>query len=452
MWARKLSIENVNVVNKRILMRSDFNVPIYGGRITNNKKIIAGLDSIVYALVKSAKSVVVMSHLGRPRGIKNMKYSLAPVAEELNTLIQQVHKDPKSLGKYLQVFKLYSGFQIFPQVRFLSDCIGSEIEDLCQNPPQGSIFLLENLNFHVEEEGYGVDASGNKVISSTEATTLFRQSLRGLGDIYVNDTFSLAHKTHSSVLGQGFEQRAAGLLFNKELKYFTKLLHKPQRPVLAILGGLKIIDKVNLIENLLDKVNEMIIAGAMAFPFLKKLQRMYTGHSLYDVEGSKVVKMIMKKAKKKRVKIHFPVDFITESRLGEMRFETVKSGVEDEWMALDIGPESCVVFRQIIMRARTIVWNGPPGAYELDHTRSGTESMLLDVVKATSKGATSILLGGDTAACAARWNQEDNVSLASRGPEAAKEILRGNFPPGVAALSDSYSADFSNQGHHKLNT
>lgn len=445
MWTRKLSIDSLNVMNKRILMRADYNVPIHGGKITNNQKIIAGLDSIVYAIVKSAKSVVIMSHLGRPRGIKNMKYSLAPVAEELNTLIQQVHKDPKSLGKYSQVFKIYSGLQISPQVRFLSDCIGSEIEEVCQNPASGSIFLLENLNYYVEEQGYGIDASGNKVISSADTTNLFKQSLRKLGDIYVNDAFSMAHKKHSSVLGMGFQLRAAGLLFKKELQYFTKVLYKPKKPVLAIFGGTRIIDKISLIENLLDKVDEIIIAGAMAFPFLKRLQRMYTGNSLCDVEGSKVVKLIMKKAKKNQVKIHFPVDFITKSRLGETRIETVKSGVEDEWMALDIGPETCSVFRQVIMRARTIVWNGPPGAYELDNSRAGTESMLLDIVKATSRGATSILFGQDTVTCADRWNQVENVSHISSGAEAAKEILRGKNLPGVNTLSDKYTDDISNQ-------
>uniref|UniRef100_A0A1B6KMX8 Phosphoglycerate kinase n=1 Tax=Graphocephala atropunctata TaxID=36148 RepID=A0A1B6KMX8_9HEMI len=437
MWTRKLNIENLALAGKRVIIRADFNVPLHNGKIANNKKLIAGLDSIVYALVKEAQSVMIISHIGWPKGTRNMRYSLNQVTEDLDSLMKQVHRNPKSLEKYSQVFKLYSASHKLPHVQFLSDCTGPEIEEVSLNCPSGSIFLLENLRFHLEEEGHGEDTSGNKIYAPMEAIRAFRQSLSRLGDVYINDAFSLSHRTDSSMLGQGFETRAAGLLVKKEILYFKKAMYRADRPFLAILGGMKIIDKLHMIDNLLDKVSEMIIAGAMAFPFLKKLKRMNVGHSFFDVEGSQVVKMIIKKAKQNRVNIHFPVDFMSCSKLGAIQIETIRTGIEEGWMGLDIGPETCSIFKTIILRAKMIVWNGPPGAYELDNFRTGTESVLFDVVKATSRGATSILLGEDTAASAAQWNQEGLVSHISTGGVAAKHLLQGKILPGVAALSDN---------------
>ncbi|XP_054260237.1 phosphoglycerate kinase-like [Macrosteles quadrilineatus] len=405
------------------------------GKITNNKKIISGIDSVVYALAKGAKSVMILSHLGRPKGIKNMKYSLTPVAVELNSVLKQVHKDPHSLGKYSQVFKIFAANPA-PNVRFLSDCVGSEIREVCDNPEPGSIFLFENLKFHLEEEGIGMDTSGNKIYSTIQEDNTFRESLRSLGDVFVNDAFSLSHHAYSSMLGTAFDSKAAGLLLSKEIKHLSKLIKKPDRPFLAILGGTKIIEKFHLIDNLQDKVSDMIIAGAMAFPFLRRLHRMHTGHSIYDVEGSKVVKTLMKKARKNKVTMHFPVDFLSGSKLGAVRLESVKSGIEDEWMGLDIGPESCVNFERVISRSKTILWMGPPGAYELDHFQAGTQCMLFDIVKATLSGAMSVLVGEDTANCAARWGQTENVTHVSTGSEAAADMLKGKVLPGVAALSD----------------
>merc|ERR1719431_2227952 len=233
-------------------MRVDFNVPMSGTTITNNHRIVAALDTVKFSFKQGARSVVVCSHLGRPDGQKNMKFSLAPVAKEMEKL----------LGK---------------PVKFLSDCVGAEVEGACANPAPGSIFLLENLRMHVEEEGKGVDASGAKVKADDGAVKAFRASLRKLADVYINDAFGTAHRAHSSMMGEGFDVRAAGLLLNKELTYFAKALDHPVKPFLAILGGAKVKDKIQLIENMLDQVQEMMVFGGMAFTFLKVLNGMKIG-------------------------------------------------------------------------------------------------------------------------------------------------------------------------------
>ncbi|KAK9746698.1 Phosphoglycerate kinase [Popillia japonica] len=249
MSLNKLTIDCLNVAGKRVLMRVDFNVPMKEGKITNNQRIVAALSTVEYAIKNDAKSIVLMSHLGRPHGQKNLKFTLKPVADELSKLLKR-------------------------DVTFLPDCVGPEVEKACADPTPGSIFLLENLRFYTEEEGKGVDEKGNKVKAPKEKVEQFRQSLRKLGDIYVNDAFGTAHRAHSSMLGEGFTCRAAGFLLKKELQYFAKALDKPERPFLAILGGAKVADKILLIENLLDKVNEMIIAGGMGYTFLKEAKGM----------------------------------------------------------------------------------------------------------------------------------------------------------------------------------
>ncbi|XP_016991256.2 phosphoglycerate kinase [Drosophila rhopaloa] len=334
----KLSIENLDLNGKRVLMRVDFNVPIKEGKITSNQRIVAALDSVKLALSKKAKSVVLMSHLGRPDGNKNIKYTLAPVAAELKTLLGQ-------------------------DVTFLSDCVGSEVEAACKDPAPGTVILLENVRFYVEEEGKGLDASGGKVKADPAKVKEFRASLAKLGDVYVNDAFGTAHRAHSSMMGDGFEQRAAGLLLNKELKYFSQALDKPPNPFLAILGGAKVADKIQLIENLLDKVNEMIIGGGMAFTFLKVLNNMKIGGSLFDEEGSKIVQNLVEKAKKNNVQLHLPVDFVCGDKFAEnavVSEATVEGGIPDGHMGLDVGPKTRELFAAPIARSKLIVWNGPP--------------------------------------------------------------------------------------------
>ncbi|XP_002131715.2 phosphoglycerate kinase 1 [Ciona intestinalis] len=414
MSLKKLSIDKLDVKDKRVLMRVDFNVPIKDKKISNNQRIVAALPSIKYCLENGAKAVVLMSHLGRPDGRKQEKFSLSLVAEELKKLLMT-------------------------NVTFLEDCVGKDVEEKCADPPLGSVILLENLRFHVEEEGKGVNESGEKVKADPAKVEEFRASLTKLGDLYVNDAFGTAHRAHSSMVGVNLDQRAAGFLVKKELNYFAKALDNPERPFLAILGGAKVQDKIQLIKNMLSKVNEMVIGGGMAFTFLKVLNNMKIGSSLYDEEGAKIVQELMDKAKELNVKIHLPVDFITADKFCEdakVGAATVEEGIPDSWLGLDIGPESCKNFAKVIRGAKVIVWNGPPGVFEFPNFASGTKCFMDEVVAVTETGATTIIGGGDTATCCAKWNTEDKVSHVSTGGGASLELLEGKVLPGVDALTE----------------
>ncbi|XP_045204773.1 probable phosphoglycerate kinase isoform X2 [Mercenaria mercenaria] len=413
MALNKLAVDQLELKDKRVLIRVDFNVPLKEGKITNTQRIKAAVPTIKYVLDKEAKSVVLMSHLGRPDGRKQDKYSMKPVTAELE----------KELGR---------------SVQFLSDCVGTDVEAACADPAPGSVILLENLRFHVEEEGKGLDAEGKKVKASAENVEKFRASLSKLGDVYVNDAFGTAHRAHSSMVGCQLPQKASGFLLKKELTYFSKALDKPTKPFLAILGGAKVADKIQLIENLLDKVDEMIIGGGMAFTFLKVLHGMKIGNSLYDEEGSKIVNTLIEKAKKKGIKIHLPTDFVTGNKFADdadVGQATVSSGIPDGAMGLDVGPESVKSFTEVVSRAKTIVWNGPPGVFEFPKFAEGTKAVMDAVVLATKNGATTIIGGGDTATCCAKYDTEDKVSHVSTGGGASLELLEGKTLPGVAALS-----------------
>ncbi|XP_063991794.1 phosphoglycerate kinase-like [Diachasmimorpha longicaudata] len=413
MVLNKLSIDKLDVTGKRILMRLDFNVPMKDGKITNNQRIVASLDTIKYALDKKAKAIIIMSHLGRPDGNKNLKYTMKPVADELKNLLNH-------------------------EIIFLDDCVGPAVEAACADPAAGSIILLENMRFHVEEEGKGVGPDGSKVKADKTKVEEFRAALRKLGDVYVNDAFGTAHRAHSSMMGDGFDVRASGFLMKKELDYFAKALDNPEKPFLAILGGAKVADKIQLINNLLDKVNEMIIGGGMAYTFLKVTKGMKIGNSLFDEEGSKIVNDLLEKAKKNNVQIHLPVDFVTADKFAEdaaVGAADIESGIPDNWMGLDVGPKSRELFAEPIKRAKIIVWNGPAGVFEFENFSKGTKALMDSVVEATTRGAITIIGGGDTATCAAKWKTEDKVSHVSTGGGASLELLEGKVLPGVDALS-----------------
>ena len=385
------------------------------GKVSSNQRIVAALPTIQYALESGAKSVVLMSHLGRPDGRPNEKYTLRPVAEEVGRLLDK-------------------------NITFLSDCVGDEVEAACANPTPGTIILLENLRFHVEEEGKGVDETGNKVKASPEAVKKFSESLTNLGDVYINDAFGTAHRAHSSMVGVTLPVRAAGFLMSKELEYFSRALDSPVKPFLAILGGAKVADKILLIENLLDKVDAMIIGGGMAFTFTKQLNNMEIGKSLFDTEGAAIVEKIVAKAKEKNVALHLPTDFVTgdkfaaDATVGEA---TLESGIPAGLMGLDIGPASREKFKSVVEQSKTIVWNGPMGVFEFEAFSQGTRAVMDSVVEATKAGATSIIGGGDTATACAKFGTEDKVSHVSTGGGASLELLEGKTLPGVAALSDS---------------
>ena len=413
----KLAINDVAVAGKRVLIRVDFNVPFTKGttEISNPQRIAAALPTIQHALDNGAKAVILMSHLGRPDGSVKPQFSLKPVAAKLEEL----------LGK---------------PVNMLSDCVGDEVAAACANPAAGSVILLENLRFHIEEEGKGVDASGAKVKADPAAVAVFRQQLTALGDCYINDAFGTAHRGHSSMVGVALETKAAGFLMDRELTYFNKALDQPARPFLSILGGAKVSDKIQLIDNMLDTVDEMIIGGGMAFTFCKVVHGMEIGGSLFDEDGAKIVQGIMDKAKAKGVKIHLPTDFVAAAAFAadcEHRVVSQAEGIPAGWMGLDIGPESGSAFGQAVCRAKTVVWNGPMGVFEFEHFEKGTKGLMYEVVAATARGETcTIIGGGDTATCCVKYDTEGKVSHVSTGGGASLELLEGKVLPGVDALSD----------------
>ncbi|RKP11017.1 3-phosphoglycerate kinase [Thamnocephalis sphaerospora] len=410
----KLSIADVDLKDKRVLIRVDFNVPFADGKISNNQRIVAALPTIQHALDHGAKAVILMSHLGRPNGSVVEKYSLEPVAQEVSRLLKR-------------------------NVVFLNDCVGPNVEHECAHAANGEVILLENLRFHIEEEGSAKDASGAKVKASKEDVAQFRASLSKLGDVYINDAFGTAHRAHSSMVGVDLPQRAAGFLMKKELDFFAKALESPERPFLAILGGAKVSDKIQLIDNLLDKVNTMIIGGGMAFTFKKALDGVKIGNSLYDADGAKIVGGIVEKAKAKGVKLYLPSDYVTGDKFSkdaETGTATDADGIPDGWMGLDCGAESIKQFQGAISDAKTILWNGPPGVFEFEKFSNGTQAVLKAVVEATANGATTIVGGGDTATAAAKWGAEKNISHVSTGGGASLELLEGKELPGVTALSN----------------
>ncbi|HEY4299423.1 MAG TPA: phosphoglycerate kinase [Candidatus Didemnitutus sp.] len=413
--AKFKTIRDLDIVNKRVLMRVDFNVPQdkVTGTITNNQRIVAALPTIQYALEQGA-SVVLMSHLGRPDGQKVARFSLRPIAEELAKLLQQ-------------------------PVKFLDDCVGPAVEAACAagTLKPREVVLLENLRFHIEEETKVKMEDGSKKSADRAAIAAFCASLTKLGDVYVNDAFGTAHRAHSSMVGVALPQKAAGFLMEAELKAFAAVLEHPKRPLLAILGGAKIADKIPLINNLLEKADELIIGGGMAFTFKKELEGMAIGDSLYDPEGAKIAKDLFAKAAARNVKITLPVDFVCADKFdpnANTRVVSDQEGIPAGWMGLDGGPKSIELYAHAIGRANTIVWNGPSGVFEFEKFAGSTKAMAQAIADATVRGSTTVVGGGDTATAAKKFKVADKVTHCSTGGGASLEFLEGKVLPGVAFL------------------
>ena len=382
-------------------------------KVTNTQRIAGALPTIKYAADNGAKAVILMSHLGRPDGKANPKYSLKPVVPELEKL----------LGK---------------DVIFTKDCVGPEVEETVNKASGGQVILLENLRFHAEEEGSSKDAEGKKVKADKADVEKFRKGLTALGDVYVNDAFGTAHRAHSSMVGVDLPQKAAGFLMKKELDYFAQALEDPKRPFLAILGGAKVSDKIQLIDNLMGKINSLIICGGMAFTFKKTLDGVKIGNSLFDQAGSEKCAALMEKAKKNDIKVVLPVDYVTADKFdkdAQTGTATDSDGVPDGWMGLDCGPESIKLFKETIDESKTILWNGPPGVFEMDKFANGTKKTMDAAVEAAGNGKIVIIGGGDTATVAAKYGVEDKLSHVSTGGGASLELLEGKELPGVTALS-----------------
>lgn len=409
------SIRDLDLAGRRVLIRVDFNVPQdkTTGAITNNQRITAALPTIKFALEKGA-SVVLMSHLGRPDGRKIAKFSLKPVATELEKL----------LGK---------------PVTFLDDCVGPAVEAACAKLKPGTVVLLENLRFHIEEEGKVKLEDGSSKKADPAAVTAFRASLTKLGDVFVNDAFGTAHRAHSSMVGVTLPSKAAGFLMEAELKAFAAVLDHPQRPLLAILGGAKIADKIPLIKNLIEKADEIIVGGGMAFTFKKVTQGMEIGTSLFDAEGAKLVPELVAKAKAKGVKLILPVDYLCADKFdanANTQTATDATGIPAGWMGLDAGPKSIELYADAIGRAKTIIWNGPSGVFEFEKFAGSTKAMAAAIAAATARGATTIVGGGDTATAAKKFKVADKVTHCSTGGGASLEFLEGKVLPGVAFLEN----------------
>jgi phosphoglycerate kinase len=415
--AKFKTIRDLALAGKRVFIRVDFNVPQdkATGAITNNQRIVAALPTIKYALEKGA-SVVLASHLGRPDGKVIAKFSLKPIAAEL----------AKLLGK---------------PVAFAEDCVGPVAEKASAALKPGDVLLLENLRFHLEEEGKvkekQADGTEKSIKADPAKVTEFRASLSKLADVYVNDAFGTAHRAHSSVVGVTLKDKAAGFLMEAELVAFAKVIDNPQRPLLAILGGAKIADKIPLINNLIDKANEIIIGGGMAFTFKKVLENVEIGNSLFDPEGAKIVAELAAKAKAKGVKLTFPIDYMAADKFdanAATKVVTDQEGIPVGWMGLDAGPKSIELFRASILRSKTIVWNGPAGVFEFDKFAAGTKAQADAIAEATKNGATTVIGGGDTATAAKKFKVVDKVTHCSTGGGASLELLEGKILPGVAFL------------------
>ncbi|MBK9991740.1 MAG: phosphoglycerate kinase [Verrucomicrobia bacterium] len=415
--AKFKSIRDLSLAGKRVFIRVDFNVPQdkATGAITNNARIAAALPTIQYALEQGA-SVVLASHLGRPDGKVIAKFSLKPIAVELEKL----------LGK---------------PVKFLNDCVGAEVEASCAALKAGEVVLLENLRFHIEEEGKikekQADGTEKSIKADPAKVTEFRASLSKLADVYVNDAFGTAHRAHSSMVGVTLKDKAAGFLMEAELVAFAKVIENPQRPLLAILGGAKIADKIPLINNLLDKANAIIIGGGMAFTFKKVIENVEIGSSLFDAEGAKIVAELATKAKAKGVKLVLPVDYVAADKFAadaNTKVVTDQEGIPAGWLGLDVGPKSIALFRETILASKTIVWNGPAGVFEFDKFAAGTIAQAEAIAEATKGGATTVIGGGDTATAAKKFKVAKVVTHCSTGGGASLELLEGKTLPGVAFL------------------
>lgn len=407
------TIRDINISGKRVLMRVDFNVPQdkKTGAITNTARIVAAIPTIKYALENGA-SVVLMSHLGRPDGQRVEKFSLKPVAAEL----------AKLLGT---------------PVSFSDDCVGPATEAAAAALKPGQVLLLENLRFHIEEEGKVKLEDGTSQKADPAKVTEFRASLTKLGDVFVNDAFGTAHRAHSSMVGVNLPDKVAGFLMEAELNAFAKVLETPARPMLAILGGAKIADKIPLINNLLDKADKVIIGGGMAYTFHKINRGMAIGSSLFDKDGALIVAELEAKAKAKGVELIFPVDFVCGDKFGpdaNTQPATLEGGIPDGWEGFDAGPKSIELYKKAILASKTIIWNGPAGVFEFDIFAGATKAMAEAVAQATASGAITVVGGGDTATAAKKFGVDTKVSHCSTGGGASLEYLEGKALPGVVAL------------------
>lgn len=391
----KMTIEDLNLKGKRVFIRADFNVPLDENlKITDDRRIRSTLPTINYAIDEGAK-VILASHLGRPKGKVSPRLSLQPVAKRLQRLLDK-------------------------DVTFLEDCIGQNVENVVSRMKNGDVVLLENLRFHPEEEKNDEE---------------FAKALAKLADFYVNDAFGASHRAHASIVGiPKFLPAAAGFLLKKEIEYLKGVVTNPVRPFVAILGGAKVSGKIGVLENLADKVNKVIVGGGMAFTFIKAMGY-EIGNSLVEMDMLDLANRIREKLTKNNVKFYLPVDCVIAQSMEpgvETKIVTTQE-IPKGWLALDIGPASVRLFSEALQDAKTIIWNGPMGVFELDAFSRGTFAVARAVADAY---ALTIVGGGDTDLAVHRAGVSDSISFISTGGGASLQLLEGKELPGIAALSD----------------
>ncbi|MEM1259864.1 MAG: phosphoglycerate kinase [Bacteroidota bacterium] len=392
------TIDDYNFENKKALIRVDFNVPLDGDfNITDTSRIEAAKPTILKVL-EDGGSAVLMSHLGRPKGQRNEDMSLRHICEKVSEIIGV-------------------------QIKFVEDCVGEEVEKAYTELQSGEIVLLENLRFYSEE---------------TNGDVAFAEKLSKFGDIYVNDAFGTAHRAHASttIVAQFFpENKCFGYLLAKEIKAIEKVMQTGENPVTAILGGAKVSSKITIIENILDKVDHLIVGGGMTYTFVKA-QGGKVGNSICEDDKMDLALGILQKAEAKNVKVHLPVDVIAADDFKNgANTQTVRvNNIPDGWQGLDAGPETLERFGEVILNSRTILWNGPVGVFEMESFANGTISVGNFVDEATQKGAFSLVGGGDSVAAVKQFGFQDKVSYVSTGGGAMLESLEGKTLPGIAAI------------------
>ena len=391
----KKSIKDTDITGKRVLTRVDFNVPLDKQQnVTDDNRIRAALPTIKFILEKGAK-LILMSHLGRPKGEVKPEYSLKPAATVLSKLLSK-------------------------PVKMLDDCIGPAVKEAVSKMSDGDIVMLENLRFHKEE---------------TDNDQGFSKELASLGDVFVNDAFGTCHRAHASTEGvTHYLESVSGLLVEKEIEYFQKILTNPDKPFVFLLGGAKVADKIPVIENMMDKASIIIIGGAMAYTFMK-VNNVDIGSSRFEQEMVDTAKAILAKAREKGVEIVLPIDHVVTDNIeaGSNIKITEGESIEKGFIGVDIGPKTINLFIEELKAAKTIVWNGPVGIFENDRFANGTKALAYTIAESD---AVSVIGGGDTAAAVAKFNVADKMSHISTGGGASLEYLEGKVLPGVAALAE----------------
>lgn len=390
------TLSDFNFQGKRALVRVDFNVPLDDELNVVDASRIEAAKPTILEIIRGGGSAILMSHLGRPKG-KEEKFSLRNIVEEV--------------ARVLDV-----------PVKFIDDCVGEKVEEATKNLHPGEVLLLENLRFHHEEK---------------EGDENFAKALAQLGDIYVNDAFGTAHRAHASttIVAQFFEEKCFGKLMAKEIESLNKVLNASQKPVTAVLGGAKVSTKITVIENILPKIDHLIIGGGMTFTFIKA-QGGNVGNSLVEEDKMELALQILEKAKAENVQIHLPVDaIIADDFSAGANTKTAKiDQIPDGWMGLDVGPETSEIFHEIILKSKTILWNGPLGVFEMEAFSKGTIALGKSIAEATQKGAFSLVGGGDSVAAVKKFGFEKEVSYVSTGGGAMLEMLEGKTLPGIAAI------------------